>query len=95
MAKGYWIVNLDVHDLDAYNAYVGEVGPYLAEIGAKTLVRSTRFEVPEGQSRSLQVVVEFDTYELAVSTYHSDAYQRLMTGRLASSVANFVVAEGA
>ena len=42
---------------------------------ADDLVRSQKFEVPEGSSRSRQVVVEFPDYASALACYHSPEYQ--------------------
>jgi uncharacterized protein (DUF1330 family) len=94
MAKGYWIVNLDVADAEQYAKYQAFVRPFLAENGGTFIVRGGRYEAVEGTSRSRQVVVEFESYETALAVYRSDAYQTGMQNRLGASTANFVIAEG-
>jgi uncharacterized protein (DUF1330 family) len=62
MPKGYWIARIDVTDLDQYKKYVAANARPFATYGAKFLVRNGAFEVPEGTSRSRNVVIEFPTY---------------------------------
>jgi uncharacterized protein (DUF1330 family) len=47
MAKGYWVVRVDVHDPDAYQRYVAANGPAFAKFGARFLVRAGRSETLE------------------------------------------------
>ena len=94
MPKGYWIVNVDVTDPDAYAEYQAFVRPFLAENGGRFIVRGGRSEVVEGESRSRQVVIEFDSFEKAQSLYHGDTYQAGMKLRLGAATANLVIAEG-
>jgi uncharacterized protein (DUF1330 family) len=93
--KGYWVVSLDVSDSAAYAEYQAFVQPFLADNQGRFLIRGGRHEIVEGKSRSRQVVVEFPSYDDAVRVYHSDDYQRGMQKRLGSSVADFVIVEGA
>lgn len=96
MAKGYWIGRVDVHDLEAYKAYVAANGAVFAKFGAKFLVRGGPFENPEGTSRSRNVVLEFDSYEQALACYHSPDYQAIIPLRNGTGVseADMVIVEG-
>jgi uncharacterized protein (DUF1330 family) len=94
MARGYWIVNLDVADPERYARYQAFVRPFLEENGGRFLVRGGTHEVVEGTARVRQVVVEFESYEKALAAYRSEAYQTGMQDRLGASTANFVIAEG-
>jgi uncharacterized protein (DUF1330 family) len=94
MAKGYWIVNVDVTDPDQYAKYQAFVRPFLADNSGTFFVRGGRHEVVEGTSRSRQVVIEFPSYEQALAAYRSPEYQDGMKLRAAASAANFVIAEG-
>ena len=50
MAKGYWIVRVDITDQERYKLYMAaNAGPF-KKYGARFLVRSGRFENPEGTS---------------------------------------------
>lgn len=94
MPKGYWIVNVDVTDVDTYAEYQAFVRPFLAENGGRFIVRGGQCEVVEGESKARQIVIEFESYELARRLYHGDGYQRGMQPRLRAATANFVIAEG-
>lgn len=94
MAKGYWIVNLEVTDPDTYAHYQAFVRPFLIEWGGRFLVRGGERLVTEGQGRGRSVVVEFTSFAKAQAAYKSEAYQNGMQRRLAASVADFVIAEG-
>jgi uncharacterized protein (DUF1330 family) len=95
MAKGYWVVGLDVDDPERYAVYQQFVRPFLAASGGTFVVRGGQQEVVEGNARRRTVVVEFPSYVDAVTVYHSEAYQTGMQDRLAASVADFVIVEGA
>jgi uncharacterized protein (DUF1330 family) len=41
------------------------------------------------------VVVEFDSYEIALSCYRSEAYQSALKHRRAASTGHFAIVEGA
>src|SRR5438128_90688 len=51
MAKGYWIVRVDVADPVRYKEYIAANAAPLKQYGARFLVRAGRFENPEGGSR--------------------------------------------
>lgn len=94
MAKGYWVVRVDVSDPDEFKKYQAFVGPFLAANGGRFLVRGGRFAVPEGTARVRTVVVEFDSYEAAQAAYDSDEYQRGIALRRPASEVDFVIVEG-
>ena len=62
MAKGYWIVEVEIFDADAYAAYTAAVRPFLAREGGRFVVRGGHFEQVEGEGRKRRVVVEFASY---------------------------------
>jgi uncharacterized protein (DUF1330 family) len=94
MSKGYWVARIDVADLDQYKRYVAANARPFAEFGAKFLVRSGRFETPEGTSRSRNVVIEFPSYQAALDCYRSPAYQEAMKLRLPVSTGDLLIVEG-
>lgn len=94
MAKGYWIVDLNVTDPDQYGEYVKLVRPFLASLGAKFLVRGGEHKVVEGDRHPRSVVVEFAGYAAAVEAYNCPEYQEMIKIRTSGSVGNFVIAEG-
>jgi uncharacterized protein (DUF1330 family) len=94
MAKGYWIVHVDVADADAYKTYVAANAEAFAKYGAKFLVRAGTHTVVEGASRKRQVVIEFPDYEAALACYRSPEYQAAKRLREPASEADVVIAEG-
>ena len=93
-SKGYWIGRVDVHDLQQYQAYVQANGSAFAQYGARFLVRGGRFENPEGQSRSRNVVIEFPSYQAALDCWASPAYQAAIELRKTASVIDLIIIEG-
>lgn len=94
MAKGYWIAHVDVVDLEQYKGYIAANALPLKNFGARFLVRSGRFENPEGSSRSRNVVIEFPSYEAALDCYKSCEYQDALKRRLGASTMDLVIIEG-
>jgi uncharacterized protein (DUF1330 family) len=75
VAKGYWIVRVDIDDLEQYKLYMAANASPFARYGAKFLVRAGRSESVEGTSRARNAVIEFPTYEAAIECWHSAEYQ--------------------
>ena len=75
MPRGYWIVRVDVRNEEPVKRYVAGNHPIFEKFGGRYLVRAQKFEVPEGSSRSLHVVIEFPDYAAALACYHSREYQ--------------------
>ena len=94
MAKGYWIGRVDISDPDQYAKYIAANAEPFAKYGARFLVRSGRFENPEGTCRSRNVVIEFPSYEAALACYDSPQYQAAKALRDPISTADLVIIEG-
>src|SRR6187401_3319769 len=94
MAKGYWIVRVDVADDEQYKLYVAANAAPFRQFGARFLVRGGRFENLEGTSRKRNVVLEFPTYEAALACWKSPEYQEAMKLRAPVSTMDLVVIEG-
>jgi uncharacterized protein (DUF1330 family) len=94
MAKGYWVVHVDVSDPEAYKAYVAANAKAFRKYGAKFLVRGGPFEAPEGKTRSRNVVLEFKDYATALACYRSPEYAEAMALRAGAALADLVVIEG-
>ena len=94
MAKGYWIVRVDIADPERYKAYTIANAKPLATYRARFLVRAGKFENPEGTSRTRNAVIEFPTYQAAVDCWHSPEYQEVLKLRLPVSTADLIVIEG-
>lgn len=94
MAKGYWLVRVDITDQEQYKLYMAANAAPFKKYGARFLVRSGRFENPEGESRSRNVVLEFPTYEIALECWRSPEYQAAIKLRQAVSTFDLVIIEG-
>ncbi len=94
MAKGYWVVRVDVDDPEKYKAYVAAGAEAYKKHGAHFLVRGGRFENPEGSSRARNVVIEFPSYEAALACWKSPEYQRARVLREPVSTLDMVIIEG-
>jgi uncharacterized protein (DUF1330 family) len=94
MSKGYWIARVDVADSEKYKAYIQANAVPFKKFGAKFLVRAGRFEIPEGTSRSRNVVIEFPTYQSALDCWKSLEYQEALKLRQPVSTVDLVIIEG-
>ena len=95
MAKGYWIGRVDVHDAQAYRAYVAANAEAFGKYGGRFLIRGGRSECVEGSARARNVVIEFADYATALACYHSPEYARAIALRAPPIAdADIVVIEG-
>jgi uncharacterized protein (DUF1330 family) len=94
MAKGYWIVRVDVKDAEAYKAYVEANAEAFRKFGARFLARGGKYETVEGASRARNVVIEFKDYATALACYRSPEYEKAKALRLPAATADIIVIEG-
>ena len=94
MAKGYWIVRVDIRDPEQYKKYVAANAAPFRKFGARFLARAGRHEVIEGTARSRNAVIEFPTYQSALDCWRSPEYQAAMALRTPVSTADIVIMEG-
>lgn len=94
MAKGYWIASVDVHDPQAYQAYIRENAAAFQKFGGRFLVRGGTSETMEGGMRSRIVVIEFKDYATALECYRSPEYAAAILLRKDVATADMVVIEG-
>jgi uncharacterized protein (DUF1330 family) len=94
MPKGYWIARYEVTDPEQYKAYIAANAKPFKDYGARFLVRSGRFETPEGESRTRNVVIEFPSYQAAVDCYQSPAYQAALELRMPAATIDLIIIEG-
>ena len=94
MAKGYWIVRVDIADQEQYKLYMAANAAPFKKYGARFLIRGGRFENPEGTSRTRNAVIEFPSYEAALECWRSPAYQVAIKLRQPVSTMDLVVIEG-
>ena len=95
MAKGYWIVNNIVHDVESYKKYQAANAAPFAKYGAKFIVRGGTQETREGTSFPRCVVLEFDSYTDAVACYEDPEYQAAKAFRDPVAEGTLIIVEGA
>ena len=94
MAKGYWMVHVDVDDPEQYKRYVAANAKPFAAYGARFLARGGRCEAVEGRSRARNVIIEFPSYEQALACWRCDDYQEAIRLRQPVSTADVLIVEG-
>jgi uncharacterized protein (DUF1330 family) len=94
MARGYWIGRVEVNNEEGYKLYAAANPAIFKKFNAKLVVRGGKYECPEGQSRSRNVVIEFPDYATAVACYRSPEYQANLKIRQANAIADLVIVEG-
>jgi uncharacterized protein (DUF1330 family) len=94
MAKGYWIVRVDIADPEQYKKYIAANAAPLRKHGGRFLVRGGKFESLEGESRSRNAVIEFPTYQAALDCWKSPGYQAAIELRAPVSTIDLIVIEG-
>jgi uncharacterized protein (DUF1330 family) len=94
MTKGYWIANITVTDMAAYQAYRTEVPGVLSAHGGRFIVRGGAQTVVEGTARPRTVVIEFPSLQAAQACYESPAYQAVKQLRLKASEGDICIVEG-
>ncbi len=94
MPKGYWIVNNDVTDPQAYENYKAANAAPLARHGAKFLVRGGTQSFAEGHGHPRTVVIEFPSLAAAQACYDDPEYQAAVAIRKPAATGNLIIIEG-
>jgi uncharacterized protein (DUF1330 family) len=94
MAKGYWIVRVDIDDPEQYKLYIAANAAPFKKYGARFLARGGQYTSVEGSSRARNAVIEFPSYAAAVECWHSAEYQAALKIRQPVSTADLVIVEG-
>ena len=66
MAKGYWIVSVDISNPESHKMYIAETRSALRKYGARFVIRGGKSEVVEGKGRS-RIVVNLRTTQLRLN----------------------------
>ncbi len=91
----YFIANIEIRDLDKFNAYREKVPPVIEKFGGRYLVRGGELHAIEGDlGLKRLVVLEFPSMEAARRFYDSPDYAPLLQLRLDSTASDLVLVEG-
>jgi uncharacterized protein (DUF1330 family) len=94
MAKGYWIANNNIFDMQGLLKYRAANREVMTKYGAVFLVMHGEQRIQEGASRAKQIVVEFPSYADAVACHDSLEYREAAKLRRAVSEGALVIVEG-
>lgn len=92
----YVIANVDVHDLEAYEAYRSRTRETIEAHGGRFIVRGGKIDVLEGDPRVHRlVIIEFADKDTARRWYESPQYQAILPLRTSTSDGALFIVEGA
>lgn len=92
---GYFIAEVDVHDLATFQKYGAKVPETIAPFNHQYLVRSNKIQPLEGEPpKGAIVMIQFDSAEKAREWYDSPAYAAIRPIRRASATSRIYIVEG-
>jgi uncharacterized protein (DUF1330 family) len=97
MKKGYWVVVYrSVSNELAVKAYGALALPAVEAFGGRFLTRSTsQIQNHEAGLPLRTILVEFDSYEIALNARESEAYQKALQALGSGAERDFRIVEGA
>jgi uncharacterized protein (DUF1330 family) len=97
MKKGYWVVVYrSISDESAVKAYGALALPAVEAFGGRFLTRST--SLIQGHEAGIElrtILVEFDSYEIALAARSSEIYQKALLALGSGAERDFRIVEGA
>lgn len=95
MAKGYWItVYHSVSDPGRLAQYAALATPAIAAGGGRILARGAATATFEHEGNQRTVVIEFESTQQAIDTYHGSAYQAAVNVLKGAVVREVRIVEG-
>ena len=96
MKKGYWVVAYrSISDESAVKAYGQLAVPAVESFGARFLTKSaSQVQTFESGLQLRTVLVEFDSYEIALAAHESEAYQQALQALGSGAERDFRIVEG-
>lgn len=97
MKKGYWVnAYRAIHDEAAQKAYSALAVPAIQAFGGRFLTSgASQMEVFEAGLKQRTILVEFDSYEIALAARKSEAYQKALEVLGNSAERDVRIVEGA
>jgi len=97
MKKGYWVVVYrSISDESAAKAYGALALPAVESFGGRFLTRSTsQIQTHEAGLQLRTILVEFDSYDIALAAHESAAYQKALQVLGSGAERDFRIVEGA
>jgi uncharacterized protein (DUF1330 family) len=96
MKKGYWVVVYkSISDESAVKAYAALAVPALQSFGGRFLTGSTsQVQAHEAGLQQRTIIVEFDSYDMALAAHKSDAYQKALQALGSGAERDYRIVEG-
>lgn len=94
--KGYCLFDcLQISDGEDFEAYKKQVVPLVEKYEGQYIINGGRITPVEGEWKpNFLVMIEFPSYEKAMTWYNSPAYATLKQARFAFCVSNGIIIEG-
>ncbi len=96
MNKGYWVVAYrSISDESALKAYGALAVPAVESFGGRFLTRSTsQVQAHEAGLEQRTILVEFDSYAIALAAHESEAYQKALQALGSGAERDYRIVEG-
>jgi uncharacterized protein (DUF1330 family) len=96
MKKGYWVVVYrSVSDESAVKSYGALALPAVEAFGGRFLTKSTsQLQTHEAGLPLRTILVEFESYEIALAALRSEAYQKALQALGSGAERDFRIVEG-
>ena len=96
MKKGYWVVAYrSISDESALRAYRALAVPAVQSFGGRFLTGSaSQIQAQEAGLPQPTVVVEFDSYDIALAAHGSEAYQKALEALGSGAERDYRIVEG-
>lgn len=97
MKKGYWVVSYrSISDESEIKAYGALAVPAVESFGGRFLTMSTsQIQAHEAGLQQRTILVEFDSYDIALAAHKSEAYQKALQALGSGAERDFRIVEGA
>ncbi len=94
MPKGYVIARAVVTNATQWAVYAAAAGDAIKKYGGRPIVRGGRNEVMEGEGRARNVVLEFESLDVARTYVQSPEYTAAKKLREGAGYIDMVIVEG-
>ena len=97
MQKGYWVVAYrSISDESAAKAYGALAVPAVQSFGGRFLTRfASQVQAHEAGLQLQTVIVEFDSYDIALAAHESEAYKKALQALGSGAERDYRIVEGA
>jgi uncharacterized protein (DUF1330 family) len=96
MKKGYWVITYrSISDESAVKAYGALAVPAVEASGGRFLTKSTsQVQAHEAGLQQRVVLVEFDSFQVALATHESEAYRKALQALGSGAARDVRIVEG-